>query len=83
MGFHPMCHPCAQVCQSWPYPSGYNSATAIGRSWVQTTVGSICRAVGRIRDTTGQFLFLFFLLFFFFALTLSPLLGIPENAGVM
>ena len=51
------------------------------RCWVQTQVGSICRAVGRIRDTMGLFLFLFFLLFF--ASTLSPLLGIPENAGVM
>ena len=31
----------------------------------------------------GKFVFLFLLLFFFFALTLSPLLGIPENVGVM
>ena len=57
-------------------------ASAIGRFLAQTPVGSVCRAVGRIRDTMGQFLFLFFFCFFF-ALTLSPLLGIPENLGVM
>ena len=44
---------------------------------------SICKTVGRASDTMGKLLFLFLLLFFFLALTLSPLLGIPENAGLM
>ena len=57
---------------------GKASASAIGRSWVQTLVGSVYRIVGRTKDTMGK---IFFCLFF--ALTLSPLLGIPENAGVM
>ena len=56
-------------------------------AWKCRTMGAegalrkYCRIVDR--DTMGKFLFLFILLFFFCALTLSPLLGIPENAGVM
>ena len=70
--------PVQRYVRSGPYPSG--KAVPLRLEVLGSNpVGANWRAVGRIRDTMGQFLFLFFLLFF--ALTLSPLLGIPENGG--
>ena len=72
--------PVQRYVRDGPYPSGKSSASATGRSWVQTPVGSVYRTVvGRIRDTMGKFLFLFFFCFFFFALTLSSLFAMPLN----
>ena len=50
------------------------------KSLVQTPVGALCRAVGSIRNTMGQFLFLFFLLFFCFDFV--PFVGDPPECKV-
>ena len=67
-------------CQRWLVP-WVNSASVMARSLVQFPGLAISRFAGRMWDTMEIFYFCVLLLFC--ALILSPLLGTPENAGVM
>ena len=67
--------PCAHVCHM-PYPSG--KAVLLQLEVLDSNrVGVICRAVGRMRDTVGLFLFLVFLPFFCFDFV--PFVGDPRE----
>ena len=61
------------------FPSGYSSASATERSWVQTPVGAICRTVGSIRATIKNSFFCFFCIFG--GLILSLCWGPPRMQG--
>ena len=72
-------HPCADIYQRWPEPKWVKSASTMGRSLVPGQ--AIFVLTVRMRDAMEIFYSWFLLLFC--ALILSPLLGTPENAGVM
>ena len=55
--------PAQRYVRVGPYPSGCSSASATVRSWIHTPVWAVYMILGGIRDTMGNFLFLFFLFF--------------------
>ena len=68
--------PVQRYVRSGPYPSG--KAVPLQLEILGSNpVGVTCRAGGKIRDTMGQFLFLFFLPFFCFDFV--PFVGDPRE----
>ena len=73
-------HPCANICQRWPTPWWVNSASAMERSLLQFLGLAISMITGRMWDTMETF---YSWIVAFSCFNLVPLLGTPENAGVM
>ena len=66
--------PVQRYVRDGPYPSG-KAVPCNLKVLGSNPAASICRTIGRTRDTMGKFFFCFF-----FVLALFSLLGTPENA---